>query len=189
MKIMSESIADYIDINYDIEEFNDISELSKVEELVINSYNYSLDIAPFYPNELCYFNNLKECTFMNFEINDEIINNLNNINLRELSLDNCKCSINSRLKVDRLFVEGSSINLKNIDVKGLIVLESGTVNISDLNNNMNELTLLNCDIVNCNLLRNFSNCKIKLVGCKLDDESIINLENVKYDREMYVRVG
>ena len=50
MRIMSESIADYIELNYDIEEFNDISELSKVEELVINSYNYSLDVALFYPN-------------------------------------------------------------------------------------------------------------------------------------------
>ncbi len=188
MKIMSESIADYIDLNYDIEEFNDISELGKVEELVINNYNYSLDVAPFYPNELSYFNNLKECTFMNFEITDEIVDNLNKINLKELSLDNCRCFINSMLKVDRLFVEESSINLKNIDVKELTELESGTVDISDLNNNISELILLNCDLVNCSLLKNFSNCKIELVGCTLDDDSIIDLENVKYDPQMYVRV-
>lgn len=189
MKIMSESIADHIDLNYDIEEFSDISELDKVEDLVINSYNYSLDVASFYPNELSYFNNLKKCTFMNFEITDEIVGNLDKINLKNLSFDNCQCATNNILKVDRLFVEVSNINFKNIDVRELVVLESGTVNIADLNNNIRELTLLNCDLVNCSLLRNFSNCKIKLVGCKLDDESIKYLENIMYDSKKYIRIG
>ena len=125
---------------------------------------------------------------MNFEITDEIVEYLNKVNLKELSLDNCKCFINNRLKVDRLFVEVSNVNLKNIDFKGLTVLESGTIDISDLND-LSELTLLNCNIVNSILLRNFKDCKIELVGCTLDDDSIIDLENVKYDPDIYVRVG
>lgn len=187
MKIMSESIADSISLNYDIEEFNDISELDKVEELAINSYNYSLDIASFYPNELSYFKNLRECTFMNFEITDEIVDNLNKINLKVLSLDNCRCIINNRLSVDRLFVEVSNVNFKNICVKELTVLESGTIDISDLND-LSELTLLNCNIVNSSLLKNFKDCKIELVGCTLDDDSVKELENVKYDPNRYFKI-
>ena len=187
MKIMSESIADSISLNYDIEEFNDISELDKVEELAINSYNYSLDIASFYPNELSYFKNLRECTFMNFEITDEIVDNLNKINLKVLSLDNCRCIINNRLSVDRLFVEVSNVNFKNICVKELTVLESGTIDISDLND-LSELILLNCNIVNSSLLKNFKDCKIELVGCTLDDDSVKELENVKYDPNRYFKI-
>ena len=189
MKIMSENIANYIDLNYNIKEFNDIKELEKVDELVINSLNYSLEIAPFYPNELSYFKNLKECTFINFEINDEIINNLNNINLSYLLLDNCRCPISKKIEVDRLFVECSTINLKNIDTQELIILDSDTIDINDLDKNIKKIRILNCNIINSSLLKNFINCKIELVGCKLDDESIIDLENVKYDPQMYVRVG
>ena len=66
MRIKSESIADYINLNYDINEFDDLKKLDKVEELVINSLNYSLKNAFFDSNELNYFKNLKECTFINF---------------------------------------------------------------------------------------------------------------------------
>lgn len=188
MRILSESIADYIDLNYDIEEFNDISELDKVEELVVNNYNYSLDIVLFYPYELSYFKNLKECTFMNFEIADEVVDNLNKICLKKLSLDNCSCIINNKLNVEKLFVELCNINLNKIYVHDLTMLECGTIDICDLNNDLDKLTLLNCDIVNSSLLKNFKDCKIELIGCTLDDDLILSLENVKYDSNRYEKI-
>ena len=150
MKIISESIAEYIELNYDIEEFNDIKELEKVEELVINNYNYSFDIAVFNPYELSYFRNLKKCTFMNFEITDEIIDNLNKINVEELTLDNCNCNITNTINVEKLYIEVSSVTIKNINAKEITILDSGTINIGNLNNDLKELILLNCNIINCN---------------------------------------
>lgn len=188
MKIMSESIADFIELNYDIEEFNDINELDKVEELVINNYNYSLEIAPFYPKELSLFKNLKECTFINFEITDEIIDNLNKINLKTLVLDNCNCNINNNLNINRLYIEISNVNLKRINTQELTILECETIDINDLNNEIKELRILNSNITNSSLLRNFKNCKIELIGSKLDDESIKELENVNYNPDKYKKI-
>jgi len=188
MKIKSENIADYIDLNYDINEFESLKELDKVEELVTNSLNYSLEVAPFYPKELSCFRNLKDCTFINFEITDEIIENLNKTSLKKLSLDNCKCTINNELNVERLYVEISNVNFKKIDAEELTILECGTIDINDLNKNIKELTLLNCNIVNSNILKNFKNCKIEIIGCTLDDASVKELENVKYDPNRYEKI-
>lgn len=188
MRIKSESIADYINLNYDINEFDDLKKLDKVEELVINSLNYSLKNAFFDSNELNYFKNLKECTFINFEITDEIVDNLNKINLKELVLDNCKCIINNNLNIERLYVEISNVNFKNINTQKLTILGSETININDLNKNIKELTLLNCNIINSSLLKEFEDSKIKIIGCILDDESVKEFENVKYDPNRYEKI-
>ena len=186
MKIISESIADYICLNYDIEEFEDINELEKVEELVINGLNSSLETASFYPNELSYFKKLKRCTFMNCEITDEIINN---INLKELILDNCTCNTNTVLDIEDIYIELSDINLKKVKPQRLTILEDKRIDISDIiNNNLKELTLLNCNIINSKLLKELKDCKIELVGCTLDDESVIQLDNIKYNPNRFEKI-
>lgn len=190
MKILSESIADYIDLNYDIESVNDIKELEQVEELVINNYNYSLDIAPFYPNELSYFKKLKKCTFINFEITDEIVDNLNKTNIKGLTLDNCTCIINKNLNIENLFIEVSNVNFKNINnLKELTILESGNIDINDIKqNNLEQLTILNTNIINSTELKKI-NCNIELIGCELDNEEIINeLKNINYDPNKYNKI-
>ena len=189
MKIMSKNIADYIDLNYDIEEFNDIKELYKIEELVINSLDYSLEVAPFYAAELSYFKNLKDCTFINFEITDEIIDNLNKTSLNELSLDNCRCIVNKNINLKRLQIEMSNVNLKNIKTQELIIVECGTIDINDIiNNELKELKIFNCDILNSELLSNLEDCKIEIMGCTLDNESVKKLEKINYNPNKYEKI-
>ena len=189
MKILSESIIDYIILNYDIELFNDKNDLENVKELVINKYNYSFDEFLFYPSELSYFKNLEKCTFVNFDITDDIVRNLNNIHLSELALDNCKCDISVNLDIVRLFMELSKVNLNKMNkLEELTVLDGGTIDINDIiNNNLKKLVLLNCTVINSGLLKEKKDCNIRLVGCVIDDESIINSSNIVYNPKRYVK--
>lgn len=186
MRILSESIADYIDLNYDIDEFNDLKELDKVKNLVINSLNYSMGVSSFYPKELSYFKNLEECRFINFNITDEVIEYLNNFKLKVLSLDNCICESKKELFVDKLNIENSRINLNKVKVKELLILDNDVIDIGSIDSsNLVDLKLLKCNLMNVKLFEKMKNCKVKIVGCSIDDESIINLENVTYDPNMF----
>lgn len=187
MKIKSENIRDYMRINYDIEEFNNPSELDKVDLLVINSYNYSFETIELYPEELKFFRNLKKCVFLNFEITNEIIDSLNQIKLKELSFDNCNCLYDNDLYVEKLYIETSNIDLSKVkDLKKLRILEGDTIDISDIQgDSLEELILLNSNIINSNLLSLYKNCKIEIIGCTLDDQSITSLDNIKYNPNKY----
>ncbi|MBP3920006.1 MAG: hypothetical protein J6D28_00405 [Bacilli bacterium] len=199
MKILSSSISDYIDINYNIDEFNSIDELSNIYELTLNAYDYSMSVAPFYPNELTYFKSLKHCTFMNFEINEEILISLNKLdNLKELVFDNCTGSINYIFnnKLESLTLENSSVSLINIGnkktIKKMLILESETIDIENiiLYENLESLKILNCNIDNSSMLRLLKpNCKIELIGCVLDNKDVLNeLNNVIYNPEQYNKI-
>ena len=182
MNIKSTSIADYIELNYDIETIKDSKELEKVEELVINNLDYSLEQAPFYPNELTYFTNLKKCTFMNFEITDEIINILNNLKLQVLTLDNCTCITDVKLNAEKIIIEVSRVNLETINSKDLTLIECGKI---DINKNTKKLTILNCNIKNATQLKQL---KCQLIGCALDDTTITNLENIICNPKQYKKI-
>ena len=190
MKLLSENIVDYIDLNYDIDSFSDIKELEKVEELVINRYNYSLEEAVYYPEELAYFKNLKKCTFLNFTITDEIVDILDKLSLEEIVLDHCQCLINHVLHVEKLLVEGSPVSFMNTVFHQLVVVENKEIDIQDIcHSDIQQLTLLNTPIIHSSLLKKLPNCKIKIQGCSLDDSSVKELENVTYDANRYFKIG
>ena len=147
MSLMSENIVDYISLNYDK---NVINKLEEVDNLVINKYNYSLDTASFFPNELSYFKNLNSCTFMNFEITDEILANLRVTNIRELILDNCICKNTLDFNIESLVFDMTNADLKQIkDVKRLALIECGKIDIQDIcNNSIEELKIIEISINN-----------------------------------------
>lgn len=184
MNLLSTSIKDYIELNYDIENI-DINNINMVEELVINMYDYGMDIAPFYPEELLYFKNLKKCTFINFEITDNIIEALNKLYLKELSFDNCTLNNKINLNIEKLYVESSIINFKTIsNLKELVILECNEVNLKDINKDLKQLTILNTNIINSDELKKF-NCDIEIIGCKIDNNEITQQKNIEYNPNKY----
>ena len=187
MKLMSESIRDYISVKYEVVDDNDFN---KVRDLVINRYDYSLNDVYFNSKELSYFTNLESCTFTNFEINDEIVENLNKLNLKELILNNCILKSNNVINVEKIVISFSNVDLKKFkNIKELIILECGKVNIGDIiGNDLDELKILNCEIINSKMLCKFETCDIEITGCKLDDESIKELDNVVYESRRYDKV-
>ena len=189
MKILSESIADYIELNYDISSFSDKNELEKVEELVINRYNYSLEECSFYAEELSYFSHLKKCTFINFEITGEVVETINQLHLTELILDNCDCILEDYLRVEKVFIESSNVSFPYLICNELVVLENDGLDIDDIiHNNLTKLTILNTPIIHSKQLINASNCDIEIQGCSLDDYSIKDLDNVNYNPEKYCKL-
>ena len=191
MRIVSESIADYIDLNYNIQLFDDIKELEKVEELVINRFNYSMEEALFYPNELKYFKNLKRITFVNFNISDDIVNILNMLpNLSELYFDSCYDSSINSLKIEKIYIESTKYDLRKLkNPKELIIQNGGTIDINNIkSNNLVKLTLLNTNIKNCVQLKNIK-CSLKIIGCTGDDiDEISSLDMVQYDSNEYKKI-
>ena len=190
MRLLSNSIVNYIYLNYDISENTSTKEFDNVKKLVINSLNYSLEEERFYPIELSYFNNLEECTFINFILTDEIIEYINNANLKILSLDNCNCNINNILNVEEMYIENSQVNLEKINAKKLTILDGNTINIQNfINSKIKNLTLLNSNLINTKLLKNLEECKITIIGCTIDDSSIKFLNNINYDSNKYEKVS
>ncbi len=190
MKLLSESIADYVELNYDISSFSNKNELDKVEELVINRYNYSLEECSFYEEELSYFSNLKKCTFINFEITGEVVEVINQLHLEELVLDNCDCILEDYLRVEKVFIESSKVSFSYLICNELVVLENVGLDIDEIiHNNLTKLTILNTPIIHSGELRKLSNCDIEIQGCSLDDSSIKNLDNVNYNPEKYCKLG
>lgn len=191
MKIVSESIADYVDLNYDILFFDDIKELEKVEELVINRFNYSMEEALFYPNELKYFRNLKKIVFVNFEISDDIINSLNMLpNLSELHFDCCFDISSNFLKVEKIYMESTKYDLRKLkNLKELIIENCGVIDVNDIIlNNLAKLTILNTNIRNAVQLKEIK-CSVNIIGCVVDNiEEIRCLDNVKYDSNQFKKI-
>jgi len=187
MNLLSTSIKDYIELNYDIENI-DINNINMVEELVINMYDYGMDIAPFYPEELLFFKNLKKCTFINFEITDNIIEVLNKLYLKELSFDNCTLNNKINLNIEKLYVEASIINFKTIsNLKELVILECNEVNLKDINKDLKQLAILNTNIINSEELKKID-CNIEIIGCKIDKNEITQQKNIKYSPNEYNKI-
>lgn len=192
MNIKSENIKEYIELNYDIYEVNDINDLSKVCELVINKYDYSLKEAYFDPYELNLFRCLKKITFINMDI-DEVI--IENIRSEKIIFNNCKYVSGNIYKVEDIILDSSSIELLNkVDNSYLNSITIINMDMIDINNicrfnNIEKLRIYNTNIINSNELVNInSKCDIEIKGSKMDDMTIINkLNNIKYSIDKYFK--
>ena len=187
MEIQSENIKKYLLNNLDIpdEDNIDIKDIYKIENININRLNYKLEEAKFFPEELAYFKELKECSLSGFLITDDIKKNLSKLEkLKTISFDHCIYSGNEKIKnkMKNINLNCSNYNLaymfdkKNYTEKILLkdVIEVDINRICEFIN-LRELILLNCDIKNSNLLISLKSLKkLKIIGCKLDNYDIIS---------------
>jgi len=191
MRILSKSICDYIDLNYDINAYGEVNEekLLGVGSLIINNYDYSMNPLIFYPNELSYFKMLKSCTFMNFEISDDILRGIDLLSgLNKIVFDGCfnACQYALRNNVESIALrcsDSSLVRIGNEDVvRSIVVDDCQSLDISDIikYHNLESLVVYNCDIKNSIMLKSFKNIsEIIFNGCRLDDDSIVHeLENI-----------
>ena len=199
MEIKSENLRKYLIYNVNLKNENIINEsdLLKLESIHISYFNNSLKEAIFYPEEIAYFENLREIYFSGFTITDDIIININKLTkLNTLIFNNCKIISNVRVNnnIKTLYMELSDSELlsiinKKTNVNKIYLEDVNNVDIKKLNEyeNLEELTLLNSNLQNCFYLVYFRKLKkLKVIGCKLDNLEVI--ERMKYNQSNKIEI-
>ena len=152
----------------------------------LNYKNFKDEINEYDFNDLKQFKNLKELTLNGFEITEEMISNINQIdNLEILVINHCSFVTNKELisNLRRLVLTYTKINnLTNFkkcsDLENIEFIDCGDVDINNLIElkMLKEILVYNSEISNALELRNFDKLRIlKIDGSKLDYE---NLESV-----------
>ena len=205
MKIISENIKKYIENNVDIQENEiELDDIKKLNRIHINALNYSLEQAVFVPKELAYLQEIKECSFANFTITDEIIENLNK--LKKLSIfqfDFCKSTVSTKINnnISRIYLNYSDFSLlemcDNIESMEIVFLKNvKEIEISKINKfkNLKRLLLLNSEIKDIEYLEKFENLEeVKIIGSKINNIQVLeNLKNrikIEYSEDEYFNIG
>lgn len=201
MKIVNKDLALYLGfkLNKIGNEFSE-EELSKLKELSFNQLNSFGEYVEVDIDVLKYTKNLNNLEFRNFEITDNILEEIKNINtLNVLSFKHC--IIDDFNKIGEINVDNLSItnNIKlntnfliGKQYERLCLNDSDYLDIQNMQD-MNELTFLS--ISNSNVIN--SDCLKKLTGLNslfiqntnIDDISFLlelpNLKEVGIDRELY----
>lgn len=201
MEIRSENIKKYLINNIQVSNDNiEMEDLLKLKEININWFNSKLEKAYFNPNELSYLKEIISCSFNNFVINDEILENINKLNkLEVLNYDFCKSIANKSInnKIKEIYMNCSDIELllccNTIETMEKIFLkniENVDINTIEKFKNVKEIYLLNCKVKNIVLLEKFKNLSyVEIIGSKIDNyETIEKLKKkirVKYSKEEY----
>lgn len=188
MNIKSKDIKKYVYLKLGKKETEEVNneELNKITFLNLNYKNFKDEINEYDFNDLKQFKNLKELTLNGFEITEEMISNINQIdNLEILVINHCSFVTNKELisNLRRLVLTYTKINnLTNFkkcsDLENIEFIDCGDVDINNLIElkMLKEILVYNSEISNALELRNFDKLRIlKIDGSKLDYE---NLESV-----------
>lgn len=188
MNIKSKDIKKYVYLKLGKKETEEVNneELNKITFLNLNYKNFKDEINEYDFNDLKQFKNLKELTLNGFEITEEMISNINQIdNLEILVINHCSFVTNKELisNLRRLVLTYTKINnLTNFkkcsDLENIEFIDCGDVDINNLIElkMLKEILVYNSEISNALELRNFNKLRIlKIDGSKLDYE---NLESV-----------
>ena len=205
MLIKSENIKKYIENNEDIKNNEiEMEDVIKLEKIHINGLNYKLEKAEFVPEELSYLKGISECTFSNFIITNEILENLNKLEkLSVLQFDYCQSETDKTInnKISSIYLDCSDFNLlsmcDNTEYMETIFLKN--VEEIDINciykyKNLKKLFLLNSNVKNIELLEELPNLSyLKIVGSKIENTEIIEKLSKKieviYSEEEYFNIG
>ena len=205
MLIKSENIKKYIENNLSIKNNEiEMDEIIKLEKININGLNYKLEKAVFVPEELSYLKGISECSFKNFTITNEILENLNKLDkLNVLQFDFCQNETHKTInnKINSIYLNGSNFELlsmcENTEYMETIFLKN--IEKVDINSickykNLKKLFLLNSDIKNIELLEELPNLSyLKIIGSKIDNLEIIEKLRKKieviYSEEEYFNIG
>lgn len=188
MNIKSKDIRRYVYLKLGKKETEEVNneELNKITFLNLNYKNFKDEINEYDFNDLKQFKNLKELTLNGFEITEEMISNINQIdNLEILVINHCSFVTNKELinNLRRLVLTYTKINnLTNFkkcsDLESIEFIDCENVDIDNLIElkRLKEILVYNSEISNALELRNFDKLRIlKIDGSKLDYE---NLESV-----------
>jgi len=205
MLIISENIKKYIENNLDIKNNEiEMDDIIKLEKININGLNYKLEKAVFVPKELSYLKGIKECSFNNFTITNEILENLNKLeklNVLQFDFSQSKTDKTINNKISSIYLDCSDFALLNMcnntDYMETIFLKNaGEVDINSIckYKNLKKLFLLNSDVKNIELLEKLSNLSyLKIIGSKIENTEIIEKLRKKikvvYSEEEYFNIG
>ena len=205
MLIKSENIKKYIENNLDIENNEiEMDDIIKLEKININGLNYKLEKAVFVPEELSYLKGISECSFNNFTITNEILENLNKLEkLNVLQFDFCQSEADKTInnKISSIYINCSDFKLlsmcENAEYMETIFLKN--IEEVDINSickykNLKKLFLLNSNVKNIELLEKLPNLSyLKIIGSKIENTEIIEKISKKievvYSEEEYFNIG
>lgn len=150
------------------------------------------------------FEQLKEletCTLNQFEVNDEIIKKLNEIKtLKMLIFNHCVFKNEEKLEgdIENLIITYSKkIKFENIKnpkkIKYLMLNKIESIDINELKifENLEEISIFECEIKNFSEINNFKNLKeLKLDGSQIDNkeklQELQNRINIQYNETYHV---
>ena len=205
MEIKSENIKRYIENNVDIKDNEiELEDIRKLNRININALNFKLEEAIFVPEELSYLEEIEECSFANFTITDEIIENLNK--LKKLSIfqfDFCKSTVSKKIynNISRIYLNYSDFSLlemcDNTESMETVFLKNiKDIDVSKINKfrNLKRLSLLNSEVNNIESLEKFENLEeVKIIGSKINNIQVLeNLKNrikIEYSEDEYFNIG
>ena len=205
MEIKSENIREYIENNVDIKGNEiELEDIKKLDRININALNFKLEEAIFVPEELSYLKEIEECSFANFTITDEIIENLNK--LKKLSIfqfDFCKSTVSKKIynSISRIYLNYSDFSLLEMcdnteSMKTVFLKNVKDIDVSKINKfkNLKRLSLLNSEVNNIESLKNFENLEeVKIIGSKINNVSILEELSkkikIEYSEDEYFNIG
>ncbi len=205
MEIKSENIKRYIENNVDIKDNEiELEDIRKLNRININALNLKLEEAIFVPEELSYLKEIEECSFANFTITDEIIENLNK--LKKLSIfqfDFCKSTVSKKIynSISRIYLNYSDFSLLEMcdnteSMKTVFLKNVKDIDVSKINKfkNLKRLSLLNSEVNNIESLKNFENLEeVKIIGSKINNVSILEELSkkikIEYSEDEYFNIG
>ena len=205
MEIKSENIKRYIENNVDIKGNEiELDDIKKLDRININALNFDLEEATFIPEELAYLQEINECSFANFTITDEIVENLNKLKkLKIFQFDFCKSTVSKKIynNISRIYLNYSDFSLlemcNNTESMETVFLKNvKNVDVSQIYKfkNLKRLSLLNCDIDNIEYLDKFDKLEeVKIIGSKINNlqilETLRNKMKIEYSEDEYFNVG
>lgn len=206
MNLESENLRKYVIYNTDLKLGDEITieAIESMDYLTIKRLNAKMEEAVFVPEELAYFKNIKTCGFSGFTIRDNIKENIEKLNkLNFIKFDHCryrgKNGINNNIEDIELNCSefglfcmcNNKTNLKNVFLKDV---EEVDVEEIVKYENIEKISLLNCEVKNANSLLKLNKLKtIRIIGSKLDNKEVVEKlkekVDVTYSEEEYFPIG
>ena len=180
VEFKSEYLKKYVSrlLNKDIVEEND---LLQVNRLTINYNKLLADEKDKAMEDLKLFNNLKDCAVMFFHIIQKDISILSSIEtLESITFDFCTFDCALSGNYNNIFLNAcSKLNLKEMSADNLEILKiieaKDSIDLKDISKyqNLKELHLLNCNILNCESVLELKSLeKLDLSGSNADNKLI-----------------
>lgn len=173
--------------------------MDKLKSIVLNQFDAKENVIKY---DFEQFKEIETCTLNRFEIDDEIINNLNKMNnLKTIIFSHCifQCEFELKCDIENLMIiYGKNIKfeyIKNLNIiKSLMITNNKKIDIDELKvfENIEELSLFDCEIQNFSEIKNFKKLKIlNLDGSKIDNENVLNeiRDRIKIKYNKTYRVG
>jgi len=172
--------------------------MDKLKSIVLNNFDAKGNVIKHDFEQL---KEIETCTLNRFEINDEIINNLNKMNnLKTIIFSHCifQCESGLQNSIENfMIIYCKDVKLEYIKnsnlVKTLMITKNENIDINELKifKNIEEMSLFECEIKNFSEIKSFGYLKtLKLDGSKIDNESILaeiqDRINVMYNKTYHV---